>query len=339
MSEAIAFLLWLVFVGISAILIGFFLKYNELPFTSKEGFTTSIYGCPAGTTNYVTKKGATNCCNGDVVDGVCTGNNQCTLSPNNRDGLPTCAQLQISNAAVAAAALCPTAIPNYFISADETLRGCSVSRITLDGTAPQDQSQLQCILYPTSALDNARLDSCRNYLANQAALSAAACPAPIPTLPTSFTPVKGTVLLNSFEMTPDYDLEFDITPTGPAIDNWMNIIHFTSNDADYGEVGSRSPAIWFTPKTFNLHVRIGDSSDPNYGFDSAPGCSLNKQSHVILRCKGKNVTLFVDSNVYTLGFIPTATGQRYRGPVKVYGSDPTWPTIPCTVDNLRLHKY
>jgi hypothetical protein len=30
-------------------------------------------------------------------------------------------------------------------------------------------------------------------------------------------------------MTPDYDLEFDITPTGPAIDNWMNIIHFTSN--------------------------------------------------------------------------------------------------------------
>lgn len=173
MSEGIAFLLWLVFVGISAIIIGFFLKYYQGN-TSKEGFTTlTIYACPSGSMNYITKEGHTNCCNGDVVNGVCNGNDICTLSPNNILGLPTCSELHARTAASAGAAKCPGGIPNYFASADGTLKGCSVSNISPDRTAPTDSTMLQCILYPTAALDSRKLDSCHNYLANQAALAQA----------------------------------------------------------------------------------------------------------------------------------------------------------------------
>jgi hypothetical protein len=173
MPESIAFLLWLVFVGISAIIIGFFIKYYWGD-TFKEGFTTPIiYACPTNSTNYITKEGYTNCCNGDVVNGECNGNDICTLSPNNVIGLPTCTILEARKAASAGAAKCPGGIPNYFASADGTLKGCSVSNITPDGVAPTDSTMLQCILYPTAVLDSSRLDSCQNYLANQSALAAA----------------------------------------------------------------------------------------------------------------------------------------------------------------------
>jgi len=171
MSEALAFLLWLVFVGISAIIIGYFLKYYAFSDNViKEEFV--VYGCPSGTTNYITDIGETNCCNGDVVDGECTGNNVCTLSPNNSAGLPACAEIHAQAAAAAAIAKCPEKIPNYFAALDGSLKGCSVSNIMSDGSAPMEPSALQCILYPTAELDASRLDSCQNYIANQLALSA-----------------------------------------------------------------------------------------------------------------------------------------------------------------------
>ena len=171
MSEALAFLLWLVFVGISAIIIGYFLKYYAFnDNVIKEEFV--VYGCPSGTTNYITDIGETNCCNGDVVDGECNGNNVCTLSPNNSAGLPACAEIHAKAAAAAAIAKCPEKIPNYFAALDGSLKGCSVSNIMSDGSAPMDTSALQCILYPTAELDSSKLDSCQNYIANQLALSA-----------------------------------------------------------------------------------------------------------------------------------------------------------------------
>ena len=171
MSEALAFLLWLVFVGISAIIIGYFLKYYAFnDNVIKEEFV--VYGCPSGTTNYITDIGETNCCNGDVVDGECNGNNVCTLSPNNTAGLPACAEIHAKAAAAAAIAKCPEKIPNYFAALDGSLKGCSVSNIMSDGSAPMDTSALQCILYSTAELDSSKLDSCQNYIANQLALSA-----------------------------------------------------------------------------------------------------------------------------------------------------------------------
>ena len=333
MPELHAFLLWLIFVVISAIAIGYFIKYYSLNSDSRnEGFI--VYTCPVGSTKYITNNGETNCCNGDIVDSKCTGNNVCSLSPTNTLRLPTCHDYAKNEVDTAAAQYCFPVMPYYFASSDGLLRGCSASHATSDGTAPADQTMLQCRLYPTAALDKVRLDSCYNYKLNQDTLGKPTnCPAPIPTLPESFIPVRNTVLMNSFTITSDYELEFDITPTADPAPEWRNIIHFSSNDQDGGAFGSRSPAIWFVPGTHNLHVRVGDFENYNFGFDSEAGCSLNNQSHVILRCKGKNLTLYIDSNVYTL----TQPTKRYNGNVKVYGSDPWWSPAGCKIDNLRIH--
>ena len=333
MSELHAFLLWLILVVISAIAIGYFIKYYCADQESnEEGFI--VYTCPSGSTKYISRNGETNCCNGDIVNGECNGNNLCSLSPTNTLGLLSCQDYVIDLRNDAAVKNCFSDVPFYFSSRDGSLRGCSASPAIPDGTVPSDEYMTQCRLYATAELDKIRLDSCYNYNLNRNnSEKAASCPAPIPTLPASFIPTRNTVLMNSFTMTSDYELEFDITPTAAPAPEWRNIIHFSSNDVDSGSFGSRSPAIWFVPGTHNLHVRIGDFDNHNFGFDGQAGCTLNNQSHVILRCKGKNITLYIDSNVYTL----TQPTKRYSGNVKVYGSDPWWSAAGCKIDNLRIH--
>jgi hypothetical protein len=164
MSEALGVLIWLICIGISAILIGYFLRDLQKS-EQKEGFT--MLTCPSGSVSYITSHGYTQCCNGDVIDGVCSGNDICTLSPKSINNLPTCADLTKSNLADAGVNLCPTEIPNYFASANGSLRGCSVSQPLPNGIGPSDPNLLQCILYPTAELDRIKLDSCYNYTLQQ----------------------------------------------------------------------------------------------------------------------------------------------------------------------------
>jgi hypothetical protein len=193
MPELHAFLLWLIFVVISAIAIGYFIKYVSLNSDSRnEGFL--VYTCPLGSTKYITRSGETNCCNGDIVDSKCTGNNVCSLSPTNTLGLPSCYDYAKNEVNDAAAQYCFPVMPFYFASSDGLLRGCSASHATSDGTAPADQTMLQCRLYSTDALDKVRLDSCYNYQLNQAALARAAnCPVASPVASPVAAPVASPV--------------------------------------------------------------------------------------------------------------------------------------------------
>jgi hypothetical protein len=133
-------------------------------------------------------------------------------------------------------------------------------------------------------------------------------------------------------MTQDYKLSFVITPRG-TVGNWGSIIHFTSDNNDYGIFGRRTPAIWFWPGGMGLHVRIGDANgDHNWGWESAAGCAVGKTSHVSLECRGKSVRLTIDSKSYSL----TQPTYRYSGNVKVYGCDPWYDAANATVENVCL---
>uniref|UniRef100_A0A6C0AP11 Uncharacterized protein n=1 Tax=viral metagenome TaxID=1070528 RepID=A0A6C0AP11_9ZZZZ len=191
MIELNAFLLWLICVGISAIAIGYFFKYywSDSPI-AKEGFI--VYTCPNYSAKYITKNGETNCCNGDIIDGKCTGNNICSLSPTNSLGLPSCRDYASDLASDAAIANCFADMPYYFEASDGSLKGCSASTTTDDGTAPTDPNKMQCILYPTEALDKVRLDSCYNYNLNKDKLSKPAnCPV-VPAIQTAPSLISST---------------------------------------------------------------------------------------------------------------------------------------------------
>jgi hypothetical protein len=152
-------------------------------------------------------------------------------------------------------------------------------------------------------------------------------------LPRSYTASRNN-LIASITMTEDYTLEFDITPRG-IINEWVGILHINATGGDNGIFGSRCPGIWFFPNSLGLHVRVGDTQDTNYGFDNQPGCSMNQKTRVYLECKGKNITLKVGSNTYTM----TQPTYRYSGPAKVYGGSLAWTPANCIVENLCLVTY
>jgi hypothetical protein len=92
-------------------------------------------------------------------------------------GIQSCQTYASNVANEAAAANCITDMPYYFAATNGSLRGCSAAPATADGTAPSDPTQLQCILYPTDALDKVKLDSCFNYTLNKDMKAAnAKCP-------------------------------------------------------------------------------------------------------------------------------------------------------------------
>jgi len=100
MSQGLELLIWLFCVGLSTILIGMYFK-QSIRILKKEGFTVQL--CPSGSVNYVTPEGDTNCCNGDVIEGWCSGNILCTMSPLHNSRVPTCASIAAAAAASAAA--------------------------------------------------------------------------------------------------------------------------------------------------------------------------------------------------------------------------------------------
>lgn len=157
------------------------------------------------------------------------------------------------------------------------------------------------------------------------------CPTKL--LPSSYKVTANTVIVPTLAMTQDYKLEFDITPTSMGqAGSWRNIIHFTSDNSDAASFGSRTPGIWFVPGTMDLHVRLGDSKDLNWGFWGVPGCAVGKKSNVVLQCKGTSVTLTIDTKSHSL----TQPTFRYNGNVKVYGSDPWYPPADATITNMCL---
>ena len=125
----------------------------------------------------------------------------------------------------------------------------------------------------------------------------------------------------------DYRLTFDIVPTAIE-EGWGSIVHFTTI-SNCCEFGSRSPAIWFYPGTTKMHVRIGDSTDGNWGLDT-DALNLNALTKVTLECNGKSVKLTVGATVYSA----TQPTHRFAGNLIVYAGDPWHAPAKAVISNL-----
>jgi len=173
-SIHIPFIVWILCVGISALVIGFCIRYLN----TNEGFSNasqspiSITTCPYSTATYITGSGSTNCCDGDIVDGKCNGTIACSLSFNAGNGILSCNDWVTQEWAKRSTTYCPkSSMPNYFGSIQRTQdssQGCSASPCSSDGTAPSNPSAPRCKIYQTSNDDYAKVDSCFNIKARDA---------------------------------------------------------------------------------------------------------------------------------------------------------------------------
>ena len=127
-------------------------------------------------------------------------------------------------------------------------------------------------------------------------------------------------------VTGNYILSFKIVPIGIVTAASASIVHFTTGK-DYGEPGSRSPAIWFNPGTSILAVYVTDGEGGNADSYALP---LNVRTKVILELNGNDMKLTVGQSVYT----SKQPYRRYAGNQIVYASDPWWPAANAQIYNL-----
>jgi hypothetical protein len=152
------------------------------------------------------------------------------------------------------------------------------------------------------------------------------------TLPLAPTIINGQILSRNVYNSGNYVLQFDITPRG-LVGNWGSIIHFTRDGNNCCAPGQRMPAIWFFPRALNLHIRMGDSYDGNWGIDTDP-IPMNQKTSFRMECNGKNVTITVNSRVYT-GVQPSV---RPSGNCIVYCADPWHEPANAVLENLRFRN-
>ena len=117
--------------------------------------------------------------------------------------------------------------------------------------------------------------------------------------------------------------------TGLNAIGWASsIVHFTTLN-NINDFGSRSPAIFFFPGSTRLHVRIGDSTNINWGLDT-DALPLNVLTKVTLECNGKSVKLTVGATVYSA----TQPTNRFAGTLIVYAGDPWYAPAKAVINNL-----
>ena len=163
MSAFNAFLIWLLCIGIAALIIGYFLKKSSV-IRNHEGFK-QISTCPDNSEKIVDDAGRNNCCKGDIVETngriFCSGNIICSLTETFTQGtimVPLCSVFSRENNAERSKNLCPELMPNYS-EGDKTKSFCSKS-----SSIPADLNEPYCILYNNSIIDANSLDSCQNYM-------------------------------------------------------------------------------------------------------------------------------------------------------------------------------
>ena len=162
------FVIWLLCVGIAALAIGLLLKTKDT-----ENFLDSgirIKTCPDQTTTYITGRGDTNCCNGDIVNGECNGTTICSLSPSDKSskGYMSCAEWITKEWAKRSDRFCAPSIPYYFGTIGRRTKdkeGCSASPCIQDGSRPQDSTRPTCKIYQTTEDEYGKADSCFNIKA------------------------------------------------------------------------------------------------------------------------------------------------------------------------------
>jgi len=129
----------------------------------------------------------------------------------------------------------------------------------------------------------------------------------------------------------DYTIAFDITLKGIS-GGWTNIFRVGTGTGDCCAPGQRNPGIWIWPGQTQLHVRVGDNNDGNWGVD-VPGLQVNRKSSFKLQTMGNQVTVTVDGKATQI----TQPSARAKGNgLKVWMSDPWYEPVNGLVENLSF---
>jgi len=328
--------------------------------TTMEGFLdpnpTFKTHCPDGTTSYTDSIGNINCCNGTVNGTMCDGTVACTFSSSASGKYPMCGGSSLRRKWFNGIDLW---VKQHFMNKDAVLQFQTMILDTMNYFNKNISMFITKFSIPKGAIErfkalldeenewfaeakaekikdsivyqeevmyvvNELLNIVNTYKLDQAAIQEQLQPKKCSTDSPVTHLMKGRNAGTVTIAKGDYTIEFDITVQS-VLAPWTNILHVST-----GTDGSRAPGIWLYPNDTKLHVRIGDTTNTNWGLDT-DSLPIGQKVHVKLVTQGSNITLAVDKKVYT-ETQPTKrpTGSGYT----VYLSDPWFQPANAIIENL-----
>lgn len=131
------------------------------------------------------------------------------------------------------------------------------------------------------------------------------------------------------DMPRDYTFQFTINIRG-IVQGWGALFRFTATKNNCCNYGDRVLCGWLYPGSSQLHIRIGDRKDGNWGCDSPSSLPLNRDVNVKVVTRGASVKLYLDDVLVNQGMMPSGENGRYTGSVQ-YGL----PETPGSVTHMR----
>ncbi len=150
-------------------------------------------------------------------------------------------------------------------------------------------------------------------------------------LPPNFVPRSGQILGTAWN-NGDYQMSMEIFPNQMLLNAWGGIVHFSTSGRDCCTPGDRIPGIWFNPSSLRLHIRIGDSTDGNWGVDTASSCRLNAWNQLTIVCQGRTVRITLNQAQIKA----TQPTTRPRGVATVFAPISAYPAARATIRNFRF---
>lgn len=132
----------------------------------------------------------------------------------------------------------------------------------------------------------------------------------------------------------DFEVSFDITPTGTTEGGMRSVMRFSTSGEHYGHEGDRMPAFLLIGDSTRLMVYMGRPGEHNAACETPnPGLPLNQQSHVVARLVGTDFTVLIDNEPGC-----TISGYHDKYPqmsgLKVWVGDTFDGPAPATIANL-----
>ena len=158
-------------------------------------------------------------------------------------------------------------------------------------------------------------------------------------LPASFVPQYNKAIARGFTIPRDYTFKFTININRVVMNRGhMTVFHFSQGD-NIATFGDRALAIWINPNSSSLHIRWDLQRQNNFGIDTV---NLPLGTPVTVEIVQKGTTTNI--TMTAIGFrqtysIPNTNGNRYTGPVTVWGGDPWYNNAwEASVTNVCLTR-
>ena len=148
--------------------------------------------------------------------------------------------------------------------------------------------------------------------------------------------VKGKLLTTIPKWSKEWRVSFDIKPLKKVAAGYSNILHITTG-RDCCSYGSRIPAIWFSPNSFNLHISNSINGKGNYWSTLKP-LTVNRFTTVVVeqvKINGKYIFMIKFNGVPVKSIINNRPAAFSN--VKVYSADPWYRPANAIVKNLHVN--